>query len=49
VTGIVVGRAAPLAVIMGVEMNIHGLGAIVLAHGTWLVWTGIRLRRSPRG
>jgi hypothetical protein len=46
VTGIVVGLAASLAVIAGVEMNIHGFGAIVLAHGTWLVWTGISLRRS---
>jgi hypothetical protein len=46
VTGIAVGLAASLAVIAGVAMDIHGFGAIVLAHGTWLVWTGIRLRRS---
>ena len=43
VTGIVIALAAAGATIAGMPMNIHGFGAIVLAHGVWLIWTGVKL------
>jgi len=42
ITGILVGSAATIATLSGLRMDIHGFGAIVLGHGIWLVWTGIR-------
>ena len=42
-TGIVIALAATVATIGGMPMNIHGFGAIVLAHGVWLIWTGAKL------
>jgi hypothetical protein len=44
-TGLVIGIVAVIATIAGMPMNIHGFGAIVLGHGTWLVWTGSRIVR----
>lgn len=44
-TGLVIGLAAVVATIAGMPMDIHGFGAIVLGHGTWLVWTGARMLR----
>jgi hypothetical protein len=41
--GVVVGVGAIVAVLAGMRLDIHGFGAIVLGHGVWLVWTGIRL------
>jgi hypothetical protein len=46
ITGILVGSAATIATLSGLRMDIHGFGAIVLGHGIWLVWTGIRLFRG---
>jgi hypothetical protein len=46
VTGIIAGAAAAAATIGGLRMDIHGFGAIVLAHGIWLVWTGASLLRQ---
>jgi hypothetical protein len=43
VTGILIGVAATVATIAGMPMNIHGFGAIVLGHGIWLIWTGVKL------
>ena len=45
ITGLVVGAAATAATIAGLPMNIHGFGAIVLGHGVWLIWTGVKLSR----
>jgi hypothetical protein len=42
-TGLVVGAAATLATLAGLQMDIHGFGAIVLGHGVWTIWTGVRL------
>jgi hypothetical protein len=42
-TGLVVGAAAALATLAGLQMDIHGFGAIVLGHGVWMIWTGVRL------
>lgn len=44
-TGLGIGIAAVVATIAGMPMNIHGFGAVVLAHGIWLVWTGARMIR----
>jgi hypothetical protein len=44
-TGLVIGVAAVVATIAGMPMDIHGFGAVVLGHGTWLVWTGARMVR----
>ena len=41
--GIVIAFAAAIGTIAGLPMNIHGFGAIVLAHGLWLIWTGTKL------
>jgi hypothetical protein len=41
----VIGLGAVVAILAGLRLDIHGFGAIVLGHGTWLVWTGIRLVR----
>ena len=46
VTGIIIGLAATVATLMGMPMNIHGFGAIVLGHGVWLVWTAARMLRA---
>ena len=46
ITGILVGSAATIATLSGLRMDIHGFGAIVLGHGIWLIWTGIRLFRG---
>ena len=46
ITGILVGSAATIATLSGLRMDIHGFGAIVLGHGIWLIWTGIRLIRG---
>lgn len=43
VTGLFVGAAATLAALAGLRMDIHGFGAITLAHGVWMIWTGARL------
>jgi hypothetical protein len=43
VTGIAIGLMATIATTLGLRMDIHGFGAIVLGHGVWLVWTGARL------
>jgi|SRR5688572_25952352 hypothetical protein len=43
ITGMVVGAAATVATVAGLRMDIHGFGAIVLGHGTWLIWTGLKL------
>lgn len=45
VTGMAVALAATVATIAGMPMNIHGFGAIVLAHGVWLIWTGVKLMK----
>jgi hypothetical protein len=45
ILGIVIGLGAVVAILAGLRLDIHGFGAIVLGHGTWLVWTGIRLVR----
>lgn len=46
ITGIVIGFAAAIATFAGLRMDIHGFGAIVLGHGIWLTWTGVRLLRG---
>lgn len=46
ITGLVIGTAAVLASLAGLRMDIHGFGAIVLGHGIWLTWTGVRLLRG---
>ncbi|HWP71442.1 MAG TPA: hypothetical protein VNM36_10090 [Gemmatimonadaceae bacterium] len=46
ITGLLVGSAATIATLSGLQMDIHGFGAIVLGHGIWLIWTGIRLLRG---
>jgi len=46
ITGILVGSAATIATLSGLRMDIHGFGAIVLGHGIWMIWTGIRLLRG---
>lgn len=46
ITGILVGSAATIATLSGLRMDIHGFGAIVLGHGIWLIWTGMRLFRG---
>ena len=43
VTGLLISLAAAVATIAGMPMNIHGFGAIVLAHGVGLIWTGVKL------
>ena len=43
--GLVIGVAAVVATIAGMPMDIHGFGAVVLGHGTWLAWTGARMVR----
>jgi hypothetical protein len=45
VTGVVIAAAAVIATLAGMPMDIHGFGAVVLGHGTWLVWTGSRMIR----
>ena len=42
-TGILIGILAIAATLLGMPMNIHGFGAIVLGQGIWLIWTGSRL------
>jgi hypothetical protein len=42
-TGILIAVAAIAGTIAGMPMNVHGFGAIVLAHGIWLIWTGTKL------
>jgi hypothetical protein len=46
VTGILVGGLAVAATVLGLRMNIHGFGAIVLGHGVWLIWTARLLSRN---
>jgi hypothetical protein len=46
VTGFVVGAGAATAIVAGLRLDIHGFGAIVVSHGIWLVWTGVRLLKS---
>lgn len=41
--GIALGGTAAAATLAGLSMDIHGFGAIVLAHGIWLVWSGVKL------
>ena len=45
-TGVVVGILAVAATVMGMRMDIHGFGAIVLGHGVWLIWTGRSLAKA---
>jgi hypothetical protein len=40
-----VSGAAVVATLAGMPMDIHGFGAIVLAHGVWLIWTGAKVMR----
>lgn len=48
VAGLTVAVAAAVATIAGLRMDIHGFGAIVLGHGVWIIWTGVRLAaRQP--
>lgn len=45
--GCVIAVLALLALLSGqLRMDIHGFGAIVLAHGIWMVVIGLELRRS---
>lgn len=46
VIGVLIGLMAIVSTVAGLPMNIHGFGAIVLGHGIWLVWTGVRLLRQ---
>ena len=41
--GIAFGGVAAAATLAGLSMDIHGFGAIVLAHGVWLAWSGVKL------
>lgn len=46
--GCVVAVISLLALLSGqLRLDIHGFGAIVLAHGIWLVVMGMELRRGP--
>lgn len=45
-TGLVVGAAAIVATLVGMPMDIHGFGAIVLGHGIWLTGTASRMIKS---
>jgi hypothetical protein len=44
-SGLAVSGAAVVATLAGMPMDIHGFGAIVLAHGVWLIWTGAKVMR----
>jgi hypothetical protein len=43
IAGVTIAVAATVATIAGLRMDIHGFGAIVLGHGVWMTWTGVRL------
>lgn len=46
--GIVAGVAMMLGVASGhLQLNIHGFGAVMLAQGIWMCWTGAVLMRVP--
>lgn len=45
--GIVTSLAALLGVLSGqLRLDIHGFGAVVLAQGAWMIWSGARLREA---
>jgi hypothetical protein len=46
--GLLVALVAAVATVAGMPMDIHGFGAIALGHGTWFIWTGVRLLRQDR-
>jgi hypothetical protein len=42
--GLLVAAACVTAVLAGLQLDIHGFGAIVLAQAIWYVWIGLALR-----
>lgn len=42
--GLLIGAACVVAVFAGLELDIHGFGAIVLAQAVWYIWIGVALR-----
>ncbi len=48
VLGLLVGLLGTLAVLSGhLRLDVHGLGALVLAQGAWTIWAAARLVRMP--
>jgi hypothetical protein len=48
VYGFVIGAASVIAVAVGLGMDVHGFGAVVLGQAIWFVTAGVLLRHEPQ-